>query len=82
MDVSALASKFFPEKNFLYFFLNKSYSEEISFIFSEKEFYLIFREMELSIHKIKKFQEGTFRAQEIKKSYSEKFSYISGNETF
>ena len=39
---------------------------ELSYIFPEKVF-LMFREMELSCPKIKKFQKGTFRAQKIKK---------------
>ena len=40
---------------------------------------LIFREMELSNPKDKKFQEETFQASKIKKPHSKKFSYISGN---
>ena len=38
--------------------------------------------MELSSPKIKKFQEGTFRARQIKKNHSEKISDNSGNGTF
>ena len=38
--------------------------------------------MELASPKIKKFQEGNFRAQKLKKTHSEKISYILGNGAF
>ena len=46
---------------------------KVSYIFSKAKVFLIFWETELSSPKIKKFQEGTFRAQKIKKPNLKKF---------
>ena len=44
--------------------MNVNRFDQISYISSKKNY--IFREIELAIPKIKKIQEGTFRAQKIK----------------
>ena len=46
-------------------------------LFSQKEAFFIFLEMELSY-----ISGGNFRTSKNKKTYSEKKSYISRNETF
>ena len=54
--------------------------------FSQKKVFFVFGDMELSSHKIKKFQEGTFRAQKIKKKlrgksflYFRKWIFLAAN---
>ena len=49
-------------KKLLIFFLKKSAPKKF-LILSQKEDFLIFQEIELSIPKIKIFQEGTFRGR-------------------
>ena len=57
-----LPQNFSPKK------LKKNRYEKISYIFSKKEFFLIFWEMELASHKSKKIQEEIFQDRKIKKS--------------
>ena len=70
---------FFPEKfplwkNYLYFRKwNCLTTKKKVLIFSQKKVFLIFWVTELFSPKIKKFQEGTFRAWKIKKSTLKRF---------
>ena len=69
----------FPKK-ILIFFLKKTQSEKIFYIFS-KEALLMFWEMEL-FNKASYIPGGNFLSLKNKENHSEKITYITDNKTF
>ena len=80
----SLSLKIFPEKNFFYFFLEKTYSEEIAYIFWKKVF-LIFQEWNVLASGLRNFlyfRREFSKVKKLKKNRSEKISYIFSKTVF